>query len=64
MGPLYMMFRKKEFMPMGVKPDPIENDPRFFKKSFYEVFNSVNDLQTLKNDLWSGIPKGIALKKV
>ena len=52
------MFRQKEYIPIGPKPDPIDNDKRFISKDFDKVYQTISDFQTLKNELWSGINAG------
>lgn len=58
MGPMYIMFRRKEYSPIGPKINPLDSDSRFFNKKFDEIYKTIPDLQTLRNELWSGIHKG------
>jgi hypothetical protein len=53
-----MMFRQKKYTPIGSRPDPIDSDKRFISKDFDKIYKNVPDLQTLKNELWSGINAG------
>jgi hypothetical protein len=50
------MFRQKEYTPIGPKEDPIDSDPHF--ADFSSLSAKTKDLQTLKNELWSGISAG------
>lgn len=53
LGPLYIMFRQKEYKPIGRKADlklTSENPI-----PFAELAAKIQDLQSLKNELWPGI---------
>jgi hypothetical protein len=52
------MFRQKEYTPIGPKPDPIDQDQRFISKDFDQIYQDISNLQSLKNELWSGINAG------
>lgn len=56
-----MMFRQKQYKPIGPKEDPLDNDHRFIGKDFDDVYNDVQNLNELQSELWGGIHKGFFL---
>lgn len=55
---MHVVFREKEYTPIGPKPDPVDSHPRFASKDFDAVYAKVANLQALKNELWTGINAG------
>ena len=61
MGPLYVMFRQREYVPIGnaKAPHPSKfSEPGQGKETFDELYHAVTDLNALKDHLWNDIRPG------